>query len=76
MLPPDECERILPHKGGLGNVATTSPWGSCPKRELMERHGMSWDLLGIGMERGMEEIGMDHGKNRKVRRRLVTLPPP
>ena len=33
---------------------------------------MSWDLLGIGMERKMEEVGTDHGKNRKARRRLVT----
>ena len=37
----------------------------------MECRGMSWDLLGIGTERKMEEVGMDHGKNRKVRR-LVT----
>ena len=39
----------------------------------MERCGMSWDRLGIGTERKTEEVGMDHGKNRKARRRLVTL---
>ena len=38
----------------------------------MERRGMSWDLLGIGTERKMGEVGMDHGKNRKARRRFVT----
>ena len=76
----DEREKILPCKGGLRDVATMLQrchhGGPEPKGELMECCGMSWDLLGIGMERGMEEIGMDHGKNRKVRRRLVTLPPP
>ena len=49
-----------------------SSWGSCPKRELTERCEMSWDLLGIGTERKMGEVEMDHGKNREARRWLVT----
>ena len=59
MSPPDEREKILPCKGGLGDVATMSSWGSCLKRESMERCGMSWDLFGMETERETEEVGTD-----------------
>ena len=59
MSPSDEREKILPCKGGLGDVATMSPWGFCLKRELMERCGMSWDLFRMETERETEEVGMD-----------------
>ena len=62
MSPPDKRERILPCKGGLGDVATMSSWGSCPKRELMECCGMSRDLFGMEMEGEMEEVRMDRWK--------------
>ena len=62
MSPSDEREKILPCKGGLGDVATMSSWGSCLKRESMERCGMSWDLFGMETERETEEVGMDTRK--------------
>ena len=73
MSPSDEREKILPCKGGLGDVATMSSWGSCLRREL---NGMLWNVMGPARNRDGKEdgrVGMDHGKNRKARRRLVTV---
>ena len=39
-------------------------------------NGTLWNVMGPARnreEREMEEVGMDHGKNRRARRRLVTL---